>query len=171
MVDLKSIIVIIIGIIIIGIIIGGVIEFNAEKEIQWKTSGPFSIQKDEYYLGEKIFLQVNNIPTDVRGEIIFFRPTTDESYENVEEISSKITSKKVKYLGIKFDGENKQNFNRYFEPKLDSTKGTCSVDELVGEWIIVFSGTQYENINFVVIADKMPYDTRPFEPLTGIGNC
>jgi len=58
MIELKSIIPIIVGIVIVGIVIGGAIEFNLEQEIQWETSGPFSIEKDESYLGEKNFLQL-----------------------------------------------------------------------------------------------------------------
>ncbi len=44
--------------IIIVIIIVGVIIVNPEQEIieektEWRESGPFSIEKHEYYLGEK----------------------------------------------------------------------------------------------------------------------
>jgi hypothetical protein len=75
--------------IIIAVIIVGVIIVNPEQEMieekietQWRESGPFSIEKYEYYLGEKIFLTVNEIPRDVSGEIIIFRPT---STPNVKE--------------------------------------------------------------------------------------
>jgi hypothetical protein len=79
MVNLKIIIAIIVGIGIIGIVIGGAIEFNSEREgVPWRAaSGPFQIEKYEYYLGEKIFLNAVNIPADKSGEIVFFRPAPD----------------------------------------------------------------------------------------------
>ena len=178
MVSLKSIIGIIVGIVIVGIVIGGTIEFNAEKEregMPWREgSGPFQIEKYEYYLGEKIFLNAVNIPADASGEIIFFRPAADgvnKVPKEYEGISGELISKKVKYIGIKFDGENKPNFNKYFEPRFNEWKGICSTDDLVGEWVMAFSGTQYEPIHFTIIDQAMPGDTRTFETLLDIGNC
>jgi hypothetical protein len=179
MVNLKIIITTIIAIIIIGTIIAGISEFNSEKEIEgipWRAaSGPFQIEKYEYYLGEKIFLNAIDIPIDQKGEIIFFRPASDgiNKYpKEFEGISSELISKKVKYLGIKFDGENKQNFNKYFEPRFNEWKGICSGNDLVGKWRVVFTGTQYEHLDFTVLNQTMPGDSRTFEPVpSGIGNC
>ena len=172
MVNVKNVIGIIIGITIIGIVIGGAIEFNSEKEregVPWReASGPFQIEKYEYYLGEKIFFNAINIPTDVKGEILFLRPELDRSNLKIKElegISEELVSKKVKYIGIEFNGENKQNFNKFFEPRFSEWNGICSRDDLVGQWIIVFLGTQYENINFTVLNQTMPQDTRLFEPI------
>jgi hypothetical protein len=177
MVNIKIIITTIIGIIIIGIVIGGVIGFNSEKEregVPWReASGPFQIEKYEYYLGEKIFLNAVNIPTDQSGEIIFFRPAPDgvKNPKEYEGIPGELISKKVKYIAIEFNGENKQNFNRFFEPRFNEWKGICSTDGLVGEWIMVFSGSQYEPIHFTILNYTMPGDSRSFEPLADIGNC
>jgi hypothetical protein len=178
MVNLKIIIAIIIGIIIIGIVIGVAIEFNSEKEtegVPWRAaSGPFQIEKYEYYLGEKIFFNAINIPADVSGEIIFFRPAADEINKypkEIERISEELISNKKKYIGVKFDGQNKQNFNIFFEPSMNEWKGTCSKNDIVGEWIIVFSGTQYEHIYFTILNQTMPGDYRSFETLVDIGNC
>jgi hypothetical protein len=178
MVSLKSIIGIIIGIAVVGIAVGGAIEFNAEKEregMPWREgSGPFQIEKYEYYLGEKIFLNGVNIPADASGEIILFRPApdgVDKLPKEYEGISGELISQKVKYIGIKFDGENKQNFNYYFEPRFNEWKGICSTSDIVGEWVMVFSGTQYEPIHFTVLSETMPGDTRTFEPLVDVGKC
>ena len=178
MLNLKIIIAIIVGIGIIGIIIGGVIEFNSEKEMEgipWRAaSGPFQIEKYEYYLGEKIFFNAIDIPIDQKGEIIFFRPAPDgiNKYpKEFEGISSELISKKIKYIGIKFDGENKQNFNKYFEPRFNEWKKICSTSDLVGEWIMIFPGTQYEPIHFTILNYTMPGDQRNFEPLVGVGKC
>ena len=176
MVNLKIIIAIIVGIGIIGIIIGGVIEFNSEREgVPWReASGPFQIEKYEYYLGEKIFLNAIDIPIDQKGEIIFFRPAPDginKFPKEFEGISSELISKKIKYIEIKFDGENKQNFNKYFEPRFNEWKKICSTSDLVGEWIMIFPGTQYEPIHFTILNYTMPGDQRNFEPLVGVGKC
>ena len=172
MVNLKIIIAIIVGIGIIGIIIGGVIEFNSEKEMEgipWRAvSGPFQIEKYEYYLGEKIFFNAIDIPIDQKGEIIFFRPELDRSNKKIKEIEGipeELISKKIKYIGIEFNGENKQSFNKFFEPRFSEWNGVCSTKDIVGEWIIVFLGTQYENINFTILNETMPGDTRTFEPI------
>ena len=173
MVNLKIIIAIIILIVIVVIVIGGAIQFNSEKEIQWRTSGPFAIEKYEYYLGEKIFIQVNKIPKDVSGEIIFFRPAPDGINKNPKEfegIPKELISKKIKYLEIKFNGENKQNFNRFFEPKMNEWKGICDRNDLTGEWIVAFSGTQYKEMYFTVLNYSMPTDPRLFESMVGTGN-
>jgi hypothetical protein len=179
MVSVKSIIGIIVGIAIIGIVIGGAIEFNSEKEregVPWReASGPFQIEKYEYYLGEKIFINAINIPLDEKGEVIFFRPAPDgiNKYpKEFEGVSKELISKKVKYLAIQFDGEKKQNFNQFFEPRFNERMGICSGNNLVGEWIMVFTGTQYEPIYFTVLNQTMPGDTRNFQSIsTGIGNC
>ena len=178
MINLKIIIAIIVGIGIIGIIIGGVIEFNSEKEMEgipWReASGPFQIEKYEYYLGEKIFLNAIDIPIDQKGEIIFFRPAPDgvnKVPKEFEGIPTELISKKVKYIGIKFDGGKKQNFNQFFEPRFNEWKGICSRNDLVGEWRVIFTGTQYEYLDFTVLNQTMPGDARTFEPIVDIGNC
>ena len=170
--SVKIIIGIIVGIAIVGIAIGGTIEFNEEKEregVPWREgSGPFQIEKYEYYLGEKIFFNAVNIQEDESGEIIFFRPDLDKSNKNIKQmegIPPELISKKTKYIAIEFNGENKQNFNKFFEPKFSDWNGICSRDDLTGEWVIVFYGTQYENINFIVLNQTMPGDTRTFEPI------
>jgi hypothetical protein len=172
MVSVKSIIGIIVGILIVGILIGGAIEFNAEKEregVPWREgSGPFQIEKYEYYLGEKIFMNAVDIPADEKGEIIFFRPAADgvnKVPKEYEGISGELISAKVKYMAIQFDGKEKQNFNKYFEPKFNEWKGICSTDDLVGEWVMTFYGTQYEPIHFTILNQTSSWDDRTYEPI------
>ena len=172
MVSVKSIIGIIVGILIVGILIGGAIEFNAEKEregVPWREgSGPFQIEKYEYYLGEKIFINAVDIPADASGEMIFFRPAADgvnKFPKEYEGISGELISAKVKYMAIQFDGKEKQNFNKYFEPKFNEWKGICSTDDLVGEWVMTFYGTQYEPIHFTILNQTSSWDDRTYEPI------
>jgi len=164
--------------IIIVIIIAGIIAFSSEQEIieeiQWRTSGPFQIEKYEYYLGEKIFINAIDIPRDVSGEIIFFRPSTTSNIDSMKEfegVSKELISAKIKYLSIVFDGNNKQNFNQYFEPRFNEWIGICSANDLTGEWVMVFQGTQYKEIHFKVLDETASWDTRTFETLEGVGTC
>ena len=94
--------------IIVIVIIGGIIVFNSsqdvniekdneEVKIQWVTSGPFSIEKDQYNLGEKIFLTVSGIPISVSGEAVFFRPSEKlipQEFENMEGVTKDIIQTK-----------------------------------------------------------------------------
>ena len=143
-----------------------------EKEIiqEWNKSGPFEIDKYEYELGQKIFITVRNIPKDLSGEMVFFRPTDTPNlkefdWKGMEELSEEISSTKSKYLAIEFDGEKKQNFNRYFEPRFNERLGICSTNDLVGDWIVVFTGTQYEKINFKILNQTGSWDDRTFESI------
>ena len=70
----------IISIIIIIIIASGLllVNSNPEKTIEeeWKNnevrSGPFAIDKNQYNLGEKIFITVTNLPQDEKDRLYFF---------------------------------------------------------------------------------------------------
>ena len=159
---LKIIIPVLIIIICVGIII---INSNEEKieeviidqEVEWIYSGPFGIEKTEYNLGEKIFLDIIDIPKKDKGTALVLRPLNATHH--------------IKYLSIDFDGSLKDNFNRYFEPRLNEWRGICSGNDLVGDWKIVFSGVEYEDLNFRIINQTSSWDTRVFEPLVGIGTC
>ena len=166
---MKTLIIIIPIIITIAIASAIIVNLDQEKPeeeivVQWRNSGPFAIEKHEYYLGEKIFITVHDIPKDVKGEMVFYRPVAISDVNESSEIIKNTVMKK-KYLGIEFDGNKKQNFNRYFEPILSETKNICSVDDLVGEWKLVFEGSQYDDIDFKIINQTASWDERTFEPV------
>ena len=172
MVNLKIIIPIIIIVIIASAIAFSLEQETIEEEVivqQWIKSGPFSIEKSEYNLGEKIFLTVSAIPKSESGEVMFFRPSDNpvpQKFENIEGVPKDTIKSKVKYLGIEFDGSSKENFNRYFEPKMHPYKGPCSIDGLVGEWVMVFSGTEYKPIFFEITNEMVSwYDKEHFDPV------
>ena len=155
---------VIIPIIIIIIIAAVLIIFTSndettknEIEEEWIKSGPFSIDKAQYNVGEKIFLDTDGLKFDDKGVVEFLRPIND-------------THHKV-YIKIPFNGIDKQQFNYYFEPRFNEWKGLCERNEIAGEWIMVFSGTQYEPTYFTILNYTMPGDPRTFEPLVGIGRC
>lgn len=111
------------------------------KPREWITSGPFQIDRSEYALGEKIFLRVGGLSNE-KGEIIFHAP--------VESLDNSI------YIKVPFDGKTKPAFNYYFEPELSKSRGFCTADEFIGEWIVTFSGTSYDSIKFKITDTVLP---------------
>jgi len=149
---------VIIPIIIIIIIAGALITFTSNEETsknkieeKWVKSGPFEIDKAEYKMGEKIFLTTKNILPEDKGTVQFLRPLNDTHHKS--------------YIRIPFDGMEKEHFNYYFEPRYNEYKGICSIDDIAGNWIVKFSGTQYEDINFQILAQSSSWDDRTFEPI------
>ena len=150
--------IIIVSVAIVIIIATGVILLNSNEETveeKWLnekvTSGPFSIDKSEYNVGEKIFVVVNNLKEEDKGKVIFFRPLNNTAWSN--------------YITMDFDGTNKTQFNLYFELKLSELKNICSTNDLAGEWVVKFIGTEYLDINFKVMNQTSSWDKRTFDPV------
>ncbi len=118
------------------------------KEREWITSGPFQIDRSEYVLGEKIFLRTGELGFDEKGQVAFLRPLNTTHYEV--------------YLTIPFDGSNDSAFNYYLQPQLSKLRGFCSVDDFVGDWRVVFRGTDYPNLEFKITEDILPGDEEDF---------
>ena len=147
---------VVIPIIIIIIIAGALIIFTPNEETsknkieeKWIKSGPFEIDKNQYHIGEKIFLTVKDLSPEENGIVEFLRPINDTHHKA--------------HIKIPFNGKDKEQFNYYFEPKLFVWKGICSIDDIAGNWIVEFSGTQYEDINFEILAQPSSWDERKFE--------
>ncbi|MFB5614342.1 MAG: hypothetical protein ACE5RI_04510, partial [Candidatus Nitrosomaritimum yanchengensis] len=79
----------------------------------WQTSGPFQIDRQEYALGEKIFMRIGGLQFQEKGQVAVMRPLNDTHYSV--------------YLTIPFDGANKDQFNYYLDPQLSKARGLCSV--------------------------------------------
>ena len=149
---------VIIPIIIIIIIAGTLIIFTPNEETsknkieeKWVKSGPFEIDKDEYNIGEKIFLTTKDLLPEENGIVQFLRPINDTHHKS--------------YIKIPFDGMDKTQFNYYFEPRFQQYRGICSIEDIAGNWIVKFPGTQYEDINFELLAQPSSWDKRTFEPV------
>ena len=151
--------IIIISVIIGIIIIGSAVLINSNQETveeKWLreqvSSGPFTIDKSQYNLGEKIFITVTDLPQDEKGEMMFFR-----SMENGDGW--------INYITMKFNGQAKQQFNLYFEPQLSKLKNICSTNDLAGTWMVKFVGTEYQNITFEILNQTSSWDERTFDPV------
>ena len=152
----KSKIGIVIGIVItIGIIILISNEETISKNIvidePISQSPDFQIDKTQYNIGEKIFLDMDYLQKDDKGTILFLRPVND--------------THRTTYMIIPFDGANKESYSYYLEPMLNEDKGVCSVEDLVGVWSIVFHETNYTNIEFEIKNQISDWDDRTFEPI------
>ena len=121
------------------------------KEREWITSGPFQIDRTEYILGEKIFLRIGGLEYEEKGQVVFLMPSNGTHY--------------TVYISIPFDGAKKSAFNYYVEPDLSSRNNICKADELIGDWKIVFRGTNYPNIEFRVTDEILPGDEPDYEPV------
>ena len=153
-----------IGIIIVGIIIiTGVIILISNQEIisenvtddkvteQVNAVGNFQIDKKQYNVGEKIFLDMDYIQSEDKGVILFLRPIND--------------THRTTYMAIPFDGAQKTSYSYYLEPQLDEDKEICSMEDLTGKWSIVFFETKYRNIEFEIKNQISDWDKRTFEPV------
>jgi len=150
---------IIIPIVIVIIIAGALIIFTPnektipeiEIEKKWIESGPFSIDKNQYNVGEKIFIVVNGLKQEDKGKLIFFQPLNSTSWKS--------------YKTIDFDGTSKAQFNLYLEPGLSELKKVCSMNDLAGTWVVKFSGTEYSDITFEMMNQTSSWDKRTFDPV------
>ena len=113
--------------------------YDPKREREWITSGPFQIDRSEYALGENIFLRIGGLQPTEKGQAAFLRPLNSTHYSV--------------YITIPFDGV-KPTTNQYFTPDLSAVRGICSIDDIAGEWRVVFKGTNYESIGFTV-SDKI----------------
>ncbi|MGY5152466.1 MAG: hypothetical protein ACW9XA_09400 [Candidatus Nitrosopumilus sp. bin_6a] len=121
------------------------------KDREWITSGPFQIDRSEYLLGEKIFLRIGGLGLDEIGQVLFLRPLNSTHYEN--------------YLSIPFDGSNKPSFNYYLQPQLSKAQKYCVPEDFIGDWKVVFKGTNYPNLEFKITKDILPGDEDDFQPV------
>jgi len=115
---------------------------------EWITSGPFQVDRLQYVMGEKVFIRIGELEPNEKGQIAFLKLTNKTHY--------------TVYQTIPFDGSSKNAFNVYTDIKLSKTLGLCSVDDILGEWIVSFRGTEYSNIKFNIINQTLPGEEKMF---------
>lgn len=109
------------------------IEKSKEVEVEWITSGPFSVQRYQHKLGENIYFIAREIAPHEKGMIRVYTP------------------KNIEYASYPFDGAVKSQWNQYFKPDTQPRKDRCSPEDLVGVWTMVFEGVPYKPIQFEFI--------------------
>jgi len=128
---------------------------NSEKPYkpqpkEWINSGPFFIDRSEYWLGEKIFINIDQVDENTKGSMIFSKPYNNTHFKNYKEIN--------------FDGSKKQN-NFYLAIYPNQFKKMCTTDDLIGEWEIIFKGTNFEKLKFRVLDKIIPGMEDKYEPV------
>ena len=118
------------------------------KEREWISSGPFLIDRSEYVLGEKIFVNVQNLPENIKGEMIFVKYFNSTHHQP--------------YKTIGFDG-SKPHSNFYLGVYPSLSRGFCTSDSLVGEWELILSGTIFESLKFKILDKMIPGLEEQFE--------
>jgi len=144
----------IIGVIITSILLTiafvGPIDVSTPKKDDefkdWNRSGPFAINKLEYRIGDNVFFAVNGLSLNDIGNAIFVLPNGT-----------------TKYISIPFDGTQKSGFNQYFKPSISKARSICSVNDIIGEWTIIFEGTEYEPLKFRILNDTIPTEIGNFQ--------
>jgi len=117
-----------------------------------QTSGPFQIDREQYLLGELVLLRIgvqNELKLNDKGQIVFLQPSNG-THQTV-------------YITIPFDGSDKISFNQYFKPALSVFRGICSKADLLGNWTVVFQGTDYNNLKFEIVDRYIPGDEQYYE--------
>ena len=120
------------------------------KEKEWINSGPFFIDRSEYVLGEKIFINIDMVDEKTKGQMQFTKVYN--------------TTHNKMYKEIYFDGSKKQN-NFYLAIYPSEFKKFCTTDDLVGEWELIFTGTNFENLKFQIKDQIIPGMEEKFEPV------
>lgn len=120
---------------------------KAEDEFKdWNRSGPFAINKAEYKIGDNVFFAVSGLTPNDIGNAVFVLPNGT-----------------TKYISIPFDGTQKSGFNQYFKPSISKARAICSVNDIIGEWTIVFQGTEYQPLKFRILNDTIPSEMGNFQ--------
>jgi hypothetical protein len=117
-------------------------------ERDWPTSGPFKIDRSQYHLGEKIFVNIDTLTLSDKGTMKFLRPLNDTHYKT--------------YYSMPFDGSKDRN-NFYFTPDFSQARGICDKTQLVGNWKVIFEGTNYSDLEFEVLDKILPGKYPRFE--------
>jgi len=130
--------------------------YESTKEREWISSGPFKIDRSEYYLGEKIFFNIEQIDKNTKGKVVFWKITNNTSAYT--------------YAEFPFDGLKPQS-NFYFTPELGELTGICNVDQLIGDWTVQFVGTQYSNLEFKINNKIIPGYGDRYEPIVDKDLC
>ena len=121
-------------------------------EREWIQSGPFQIDRSEYALGEKIFVNIKNLNKNAKGTMIFTKIINSTHI--------------FEYKKIDFDGSKPQQ-NFYLGVNLFALRGICSVDELVGDWELRFISPngELQSLDFKINNQVIPGKEKQYQPV------
>jgi len=96
------------------------------------------INKDKYLVGEKIFFSVQGIPMGLKDAVNFYTPEG------------------ILFVQYEFDGNEKTNFKHYWKPSLSKQRDICDIEQIIGEWTVLFAGLPNEKLYFEVTNEILP---------------
>ena len=120
-------------------------------EREWIQSGPFQIDKSEYVLGEKIFVNIINLNKNDKGTMVFTKIINSTHI--------------FEYKKINFDGSKPQQ-NFYLGIHLSTVRGICTADKLVGDWELRFVNKaegQFDKLDFKIKNQIIPGQEKKYE--------
>ena len=115
---------------------------------EWIRSGPVMIDYSVYELGQKIFVNVENVNEKNKGEVVFLRPVNSTHH--------------ITYHIMLVDGTAQRN-NYYLTPDLFALQGICDKDDLLGNWKILVPGSNY--LEFKIVDSIIPGYEERYEPV------
>ena len=116
----------------------------------WPSSGPIKIDRSQYVLGEKVFINFDAMNENISGKLIISKITN-------------FTHGQI-YKTIDFRGGESQK-NVYFGIYPSLSRQFCTVDDLVGDWEVMFEGVNLQSIQFKVMDKMIPGMDDSFEPV------
>ena len=121
-------------------------------EREWIKSGPFQMDRSEYALGEKIFVNIQNLRNNEKGTMVFTKIINSTHI--------------FEYKKIGFDGSKPQR-NFYLSIDLFDKRGICTTDQLIGDWEIKFVGDkgEFESIVFKITNEIVPGKYNRYAPV------
>ena len=75
---------------------------------------------------------------ELKTRALFFTPSGKQFYE------------------INIDGEKSSGFKQYFKPQLLANRQLCDVNELIGQWTVMFRGYEEAKLYFEMLPDILP---------------
>jgi len=151
---------VIIALVVIMVIIPAGIYFYNQQKIsqdnnpQGITSGPFTINKEKYRLGDFVFIVVTGLQPSDAGKMIIYDP------------------KGGIFTQVPFNGTMKSDWNYMLKPNTVRIEKLCTPQDLVGNWSIVFQGTSYKSITFQVINEWVQGSQSEIKPIPpGLSPC
>jgi len=120
------------------------------SEREWIKSGPFQIDRSEYALGEKIFINIVDLRYDEKGTMVFTKIINSTHI--------------FEYKKINFDGSKPQQ-NFYLSIDLFDKRGICTKDQLIGDWELRFVGSnnEFTSLDFKVNEQMIPGAEKRYE--------
>jgi len=119
-------------------------------ERKWIQLGPFQIDRSEYSLGEKMFINIINLNKNDKGTMIFTKIINSTHH--------------WEYKKMSFDGSKPQQ-NFYLSFDLFEKRGICTVDQLIGDWELRFVNEQggFDSLDFKIKNQMIPGVEERFE--------